>query len=68
MLVPGHYTITPWVKRCGEEVDDIAEGALRFDVGAKDITGHLPYFERYCRPGEFYSRSQWSVRALLPAP
>lgn len=64
MLVPGNYTLTPWVKRRGEEVDDIVEGALVFEVGASDLTGNLPYFERYCRPGEFYARSQWKVRAL----
>ncbi|MDX1929822.1 MAG: ABC transporter ATP-binding protein [Pirellulaceae bacterium] len=60
LLVPGPYTLTPWVKRANDTVDDMIEGALSFDVESADVTGYAPYFERYCKPGEVYTPSQWT--------
>lgn len=62
MIVPGPYTLTPWIRRPGEEIDDMSEGALRFEVSFRDVSGHMPYFNRICRVGEFYTPSRWAVK------
>jgi lipopolysaccharide transport system ATP-binding protein len=61
LLVPGVYTLSPWVKRVKESVDDMIEGELIFEVLSNDVSGFSPYFERYCKPGEVYTPSNWSV-------
>jgi lipopolysaccharide transport system ATP-binding protein len=63
-LAPGGYTLTPWVKQRRGESDDLVEGALRFTVVIADVTGHAPYFDLYCQPGEFYQKSDWRMRKV----
>lgn len=59
-LFPGHYLITPWLKRHGDFVDDQVPSAIGFDVTGRDLTGHNPNLEQYPSQGVF-QRSVWSV-------
>ena len=63
-LVPGVYTLTPWIKQRRGESDDLVEGALKFTVGLSDVNGYAPYFDLYCQPGEFYQQSVWSMNRV----
>jgi lipopolysaccharide transport system ATP-binding protein len=63
-LVPGAYTLTPWVKQRGLGSDDYVESPLRFQVVESDVTGHAPFFQTYCRPGEFYAPSEWNIERV----
>lgn len=59
-LFPNSYTITPWIKRIGDETDDYVDRAIKFEVVGNNITGYHQYFERYPNSGIF-QRSKWTV-------
>ncbi|MBM3861376.1 MAG: ABC transporter ATP-binding protein [Verrucomicrobia bacterium] len=63
MIVPGPYTLTPFLRQRRAEYEDLIESALQFHVAEADITGHAPD-TKTCRPGEAFARSQWEVTRL----
>lgn len=59
-LLPNNYYLTVWIKKIGEKVDEQINNAISFNVIGQDVTGHVPYFERYSHLKTF-SRSTWSA-------
>jgi lipopolysaccharide transport system ATP-binding protein len=59
-VFPGTYSLTPWMKRQGQTVDDQVDSAIQLTVVGADVTGHHPYFERYSfSKAEVYCPSEW---------
>ena len=62
LVYPGIYTLSVWMKREGQPVDDQVEHAVSFTVVGADLTGHNPCFERYAgSKSEVYCKSRWSL-------
>jgi hypothetical protein len=62
MVYPGSYTLTPWIKRRGEAVDDHVANAIGFEVLYADVNGQAPYFHSYAHIGGAYAPSRWELR------
>ncbi len=60
-LLPNSYTITVWIKRVGETIDDEVEHALEFEVLSQDLNGSNAYFDRY-NVLNGYQPSNWRKR------
>jgi len=58
--LPNSYSITVWIKRIGEKIDDEVEKAIGFEVLSRDINGSNPYFEKYSELNT-YQPSDWKV-------
>lgn len=58
--LPGTYSITVWIKRIGEQIDDEVERAIEFEVLSKDINGSITYFEKYAELN-MYQSSVWNI-------
>jgi len=58
--LPGTYSITVWIKRIGELIDDEVERAIQFEVLSTDIHGHPTYFDRY-QQLNMYQPSNWQI-------
>jgi len=60
LVYPGTYTVTPFLKRSGQAVDDQVDAAISFAVMEADLTGHRPFFKRYTHSKcEVYCPSRW---------
>jgi lipopolysaccharide transport system ATP-binding protein len=61
LVYPGTYTLTPWMKRQGEPIDDQIDDPIQITIGGADVTGHNAYFERYSSSKvEVYCPSEWT--------
>lgn len=58
-MLPGIYTITPWLRVGRDSVEDQVPSALEFEVVASDVTGHSPFFDSF-HSGVF-QRSRWAT-------
>jgi len=59
-VFPGKYSITAWLKKQGEGVDDQVPMSIQFEVIGSDITGCSAHLEQYPNSGVF-QRSNWVV-------
>lgn len=63
--VPGIYTITVWVKDQGRTTtDDGIEAAGAFEITPAPVEGRHINFDDYCRPGEVYLPSNWTLEKV----
>jgi lipopolysaccharide transport system ATP-binding protein len=59
--LPGTYSVTVWIKRMGERIDDEVERAIEFEVLSRDLNGHPTYFDKYASELNMFQHSEWRM-------